>query len=62
MTAANRTLTIKQGVVQRLIKDISSYEKEESLQRNRISKLEADGADMHDIRKQVTPTNFSMKC
>lgn len=47
-----RQLTIKTGVVKRLSKEKTVYEKEVDSQRNRVDKLKAAGADDHDIRKQ----------
>uniref|UniRef100_A0A1Q3FDC5 Tubulin-specific chaperone A n=1 Tax=Culex tarsalis TaxID=7177 RepID=A0A1Q3FDC5_CULTA len=47
-----RQLTIKTGVVKRLSKEKTVYEKEVDSQRNRVDKLKAAGSDDHDIRKQ----------
>ncbi|XP_053694774.1 tubulin-specific chaperone A [Sabethes cyaneus] len=47
-----RQLSIKTGVVKRLSKEKTVYEKEVETQRNRIDKLKASGSDDHDIRKQ----------
>ncbi|XP_055542399.1 tubulin-specific chaperone A [Wyeomyia smithii] len=47
-----RQLTIKTGVVKRLSKEKTVYEKEVVTQQNRIDKLKAAGSDDHDIRKQ----------
>lgn len=37
----------------RLLKELGSYRKEIEKQQERIAKLQADGADEHDVRKQV---------
>ncbi|XP_058445799.1 tubulin-specific chaperone A [Malaya genurostris] len=55
-----RQLTIKTGVVKRLSKEKTVYEKEVDTQRNRIEKLKANGADDHDIRKQEEVLQESM--
>ncbi|KAL9697389.1 hypothetical protein quinque_000830 [Culex quinquefasciatus] len=47
-----RQLTIKTGVVKRLSKEKTVYEKEVDTQRNRIDKLKAAGSDDHVLRKQ----------
>ena len=48
-----RDLKIKTGVVKRVGKELSSYEKELVKQQERIDKLIASGADDADIRKQT---------
>ncbi|XP_058824322.1 tubulin-specific chaperone A [Topomyia yanbarensis] len=55
-----RQLTIKTGVVKRLSKEKTVYEKEVVTQRNRIEKLKANGADDHDVRKQEEVLQESM--
>ncbi|KAH1015666.1 hypothetical protein HUJ04_007016 [Dendroctonus ponderosae] len=47
-----KTLKIKTGVVRRLAKEKTVYEKEADQQKNRIEKLKADKRDEHDIKKQ----------
>lgn len=47
-----RTLKIKTGVVKRLAKEKTVYEREAEQQRNRIDKIKAEGRDEHDIKKQ----------
>ncbi|XP_063982400.1 tubulin-specific chaperone A [Diachasmimorpha longicaudata] len=47
-----RTLKIKTGVVKRLAKEKVTYEKEVTLQKERIQKYKDQGKDSHDIRKQ----------
>lgn len=47
-----KTLKIKTGVVKRLAKEKTTYEKEAEQQRNRIEKLKREGKDEYDIRKQ----------
>ncbi|XP_077989117.1 tubulin-specific chaperone A-like [Glandiceps talaboti] len=47
-----RQLKIKTGVVKRLGKERSMYEKEVVDQQEKINKMEADGKDEYDIRKQ----------
>lgn len=55
-----RQLTIKTGVVKRLSKEKTVYEKEVVTQRSRIEKLKADGADDHVLRKQEEVLQESM--
>lgn len=47
-----RTLKIKTGVVKRLAKEKTVYEREAELQKNRIQKFKDDGKDEYEIRKQ----------
>uniref|UniRef100_A0A0K8TUG7 Tubulin-specific chaperone A n=1 Tax=Tabanus bromius TaxID=304241 RepID=A0A0K8TUG7_TABBR len=47
-----RQLKIKTGVVKRLAKEKSVYEKEAETQKSRVEKYKSDGKDVHDIRKQ----------
>lgn len=47
-----RTLKIKTGVVKRLAKEKTVYEREAEQQKNRIEKLKSEGRDEHDIKKQ----------
>ena len=53
MSSAVRQLRIKTGVVKRLAKDHVYYQKEAEKQRERIAKMEADGVDPYDVKKQV---------
>lgn len=55
-----RQLTIKTGVVKRLSKEKTVYEKEVVTQQNRIEKLKTDGSDDHVIRKQEEVLQESM--
>ncbi|TPX57505.1 hypothetical protein CcCBS67573_g09244 [Chytriomyces confervae] len=52
LQASARTLKIKTGVVTRLVKELSSYEREEITQQKRIDALITANADDHDVRKQ----------
>lgn len=47
-----KTLKIKTGVVKRLTKEKTVYEKEAEQQRTRVAKLKEDKKDEYDIRKQ----------
>ncbi|KAH8306206.1 hypothetical protein KR018_004125 [Drosophila ironensis] len=47
-----RQLVIKTGVVKRLAKEKTVYEKEVTTERNRMDKFKKDGADEHVLRKQ----------
>ncbi|KAF7998087.1 hypothetical protein HCN44_009485 [Aphidius gifuensis] len=47
-----RTLKIKTGVVKRLAKEKVTYEKEVSLQKDRVQKFKDQGKDSYDIKKQ----------
>ncbi|KAH8276119.1 hypothetical protein KR026_000863 [Drosophila bipectinata] len=47
-----RQLTIKTGVVKRLAKEKTVYEKEVRTERTRLEKFRNDGADEHVLRKQ----------
>ncbi|XP_060522001.1 tubulin-specific chaperone A [Cylas formicarius] len=47
-----KTLKIKTGVVKRLAKEKTVYEKEADQQRTRVEKFKAEGKDEHDIHKQ----------
>uniref|UniRef100_A0A2M4C3Z7 Tubulin-specific chaperone A n=1 Tax=Anopheles marajoara TaxID=58244 RepID=A0A2M4C3Z7_9DIPT len=55
-----RQLTIKTGVVKRLSKEKTVYEKEVVTQQNRIEKLKATGSDDHVLRKQDEVLQESM--
>lgn len=47
-----RVIKIKTGVVKRLAKEKTMYEKEAQQQKERIEKLKAEGKDEYDIKKQ----------
>ncbi|KAL1489150.1 hypothetical protein ABEB36_014091 [Hypothenemus hampei] len=47
-----KTLKIKTGVVRRLTKEKTTYEKEADQQKNRIGKLKNQGTDEHTIKKE----------
>ncbi|XP_018565313.1 tubulin-specific chaperone A-like [Anoplophora glabripennis] len=47
-----RTIKIKTGVVRRLAKEKTVYEREAEQQKIRIEKLKKDGRDEYEIRKQ----------
>ncbi|XP_001358992.2 tubulin-specific chaperone A [Drosophila persimilis] len=47
-----RQLVIKTGVVKRLSKEKTTYEKEVNIERTRLEKFRNDGADDHVLRKQ----------
>uniref|UniRef100_A0A6P7FWM7 Tubulin-specific chaperone A n=1 Tax=Diabrotica virgifera virgifera TaxID=50390 RepID=A0A6P7FWM7_DIAVI len=54
-----RTIKIKTGVVRRLAKEKSFYEREVEAQKVRIEKYKADGKDEYDLRKQEEVLNES---
>ncbi|XP_011293273.2 tubulin-specific chaperone A [Musca domestica] len=47
-----RQLTIKTGVVKRLTKERTVYEREITTERNRLEKFKNEGADEHVLKKQ----------
>lgn len=47
-----RQLVIKTGVVKRLAKEKTVYEKEEKTEKARLEKFKTEGADDHVLRKQ----------
>lgn len=47
-----RQLVIKTGVVKRLAKEKTVYEKEECTEKARLEKFRKEGADVHVLRKQ----------
>lgn len=47
-----RQITIKTGVLKRLTKEKSVYEKEVDLQKVRIERLKVEGKDDHVLRKE----------
>lgn len=47
-----RQIKIKTGVVKRIAKEKTVYEKEVEQQKNRIQKIKDEGQDEHNIRKQ----------
>ncbi|KAG8899249.1 hypothetical protein FRC00_001685 [Tulasnella sp. 408] len=49
--ALQKQLRIKSGVVERLIKELAVYQKEEETEVKRVEKLKADGAEGADIRQ-----------
>lgn len=51
--ALEKDLKIKTGIVTRLYKEYYAYLKEEENQKKRIERIKSEGADEHDIRKQV---------
>lgn len=51
--ALEKDLKIKTGIVTRLYKEYHAYLKEEENQKKRIERIKSEGADEHDIRKQV---------
>lgn len=55
-----RTIKIKTGVVKRLTKEKTVYEREAEQQKVRIEKLKKDGRDEYDIRKQEEVLNESL--
>ncbi|KAG8949293.1 hypothetical protein FRC04_008895 [Tulasnella sp. 424] len=48
--ALQKQLKIKTGVVERLIKEVAVYRKEEENERKRVDKLVAEGAEGADLR------------
>ena len=48
-----KQIKIQTGVVKRIIKEKSMYEKEFIQIENRIEKMKTDGKDEYDIRKMV---------
>ena len=48
-----KQIKIQTGVVKRIIKEKSMYEKEVQQTENRIEKMKTDGKDEYDIRKMV---------
>lgn len=54
-----RTIKIKTGVVKRLAKEKTVYEREAEQQKIRIEKLKKDGRDEYEIRKQEEVLNES---
>lgn len=55
-----RTIKIKTGVVKRLAKEKTVYEREAEQQKVRIQKLKDEGKDEYDIRKQEEVLNESL--
>lgn len=47
-----RQLSIKTGVVKRLTKERTVYEKEVQTERKRLDKFKSEGADEHVLKKQ----------
>ncbi|PWN90189.1 tubulin binding cofactor A [Acaromyces ingoldii] len=50
--STKRQLTIKTGVVKRLVKEEKSYVKEAQEQEARVAKTEADGKEEWEVKKQ----------
>ncbi|XP_067667202.1 tubulin-specific chaperone A-like [Haliotis asinina] len=48
-----KQIKIRTGVVKRLTKEKSMYEKEVETLEARVNKLKEEGADEHDVRKQT---------
>lgn len=55
-----RTIKIKTGVVKRIAKEKTTYEREAEQQKIRIQKLKDQGKDEYDIRKQEEVLNESL--
>lgn len=55
-----RTIKIKTGVVKRLAKEKTVYEREAEQQKTRIQKYKDEGKDEYDIRKQEEVLNESL--
>lgn len=55
-----RTIKIKTGVVKRLAKEKTVYEREAEQQKVRIQKLKDQGKDEYEIRKQEEVLNESL--
>ncbi|KAJ8917984.1 hypothetical protein NQ315_011437 [Exocentrus adspersus] len=55
-----RTIKIKTGVVKRLAKEKTVYEREAEQQKERIEKLKRDKRDEYEIRKQEEVLNESL--
>jgi hypothetical protein len=53
-TPIQKQLRIKTGVVARIEKELTRYHEELAAQRNKIQKMEENGEDEHDIRKQAS--------
>uniref|UniRef100_V5GR97 Tubulin-specific chaperone A n=1 Tax=Anoplophora glabripennis TaxID=217634 RepID=V5GR97_ANOGL len=54
-----RTIKIKTGVVKRLAKEKTVYEREAEQQKVRVEKFKKDGKDEYEIRKQEEVLNES---
>lgn len=48
-----RNIKIKTGVLKRVTKEKTMYEKEAEDQEKKVEKMKQDGKDEHDIRKQI---------
>lgn len=55
-----RTIKIKTGVVKRLAKEKTVYEREAEQQKARIQKYKDEGKDIYDINKQEEVLNESL--
>ncbi|KAJ1436176.1 tubulin binding cofactor A-domain-containing protein [Ochromonadaceae sp. CCMP2298] len=49
---ASKQLQIQLGICKRMVKEVDSYEKEVIVNEGRIQKMNDDGKDPYDIRKQ----------
>ncbi|GAA5878856.1 hypothetical protein JCM8547_001490 [Rhodosporidiobolus lusitaniae] len=52
MSSQTRTLSIKTGVVTRLVREVQSYKDESEQTRAKVDALEAEGADEYEVRQQ----------
>ncbi|KAM0791048.1 hypothetical protein ACM66B_004343 [Microbotryomycetes sp. NB124-2] len=50
--ADSRQLTIKTGVVNRLVKEVQSYKQEAAQQQNKVEKMEHNKEDEYEIKQQ----------
>ncbi|EPZ36342.1 tubulin binding cofactor A [Rozella allomycis CSF55] len=48
-----KTLSVTSGTVKRIMKDITSYEKEYKIQSAKIDKMKMENKDAYDIKKQI---------
>jgi len=58
---AERQLAIKSSVVERLMKDISSYQKETEYNQRTLDDMKARGEDMYKVRQQENVIQESAK-
>ena len=52
MSACDKKLKIQVGIVKRMLKEVSNYEKEAKVNEARVQKMKDDGKDEYDIKKQ----------
>lgn len=57
-----RQITIKSGVLRRLAKEKTVYEREVDQQKARIERLRAEGKDDHVLRKVFTTNDSNHEC